>query len=131
MSAVECCRTATLGSHIAQWENGVCRHIHIAYNSCRNRHCPMWHGAAVPNWLADPEAESLPVGYFHVVFTLPLQIGSIAYQNKRVIYDLIMKAFAEMTITIAAASSILVPRSASHRSCIREVRRSRITRICT
>ena len=102
MSAIERCRTAALGGHVAQCENGACGQTHIAYNSCRNRHCPKCQGAAARDWLADREAELLPVGYFHVVFTLPAPIASIAYQNKRVVYDLLMKASTETMITIAA-----------------------------
>lgn len=102
MSAIERCRTAALGGHIAQCENGACGHTHVAYNSCRNRHCPKCQGAAARDWLADREAELLPVGYFHVVFTLPAPIADIAFQNKRIVYDLLMKASAETMITIAA-----------------------------
>ena len=101
MSAMERCRTAALGGHVAQCENGACGHLHIAYNSCRNRHCPKCQAAVARDWLADREAELLPVGYFHVVFTLPAPIADIAYQNKRVVYDLLMKASAETMITIA------------------------------
>ncbi len=70
--------------------------------SCRNRHCPKCQGAAAREWLAEREAELLPVPYFHVVYTLPAQIADIAYQNKAVIYDLLFKASAETTLTIAA-----------------------------
>jgi hypothetical protein len=101
MSAIERCRTAALGGHVAQCENGACGHLHIAYNSCRNRHCPKCQAAVARDWLVDREAELLPVGYFHVVFTLPAPIADIAYQNKRVVYDLLMKASAETMITIA------------------------------
>jgi len=100
MSAIESCRTAALGGHVARCEK--CAHTHIAYNSCRNRHCPKCQGAAAKEWLAAREAELLPVPYFHVVFTLPAQIVDIAYQNKAVIYDLLFKASAETLITIAA-----------------------------
>jgi hypothetical protein len=100
MSAIESCRTAALGGHVARCEK--CAHTHIAYNSCRNRHCPKCQGAAAKDWLAEHEAELLPVPYFHVVFTLPAAIADIAYQNKAVIYDLLFKASAETTITIAA-----------------------------
>ena len=79
-----------------------CAHTIIAYNSCRNRHCPKCQGAAAREWLAEREAELLPVPYFHVVYTLPAAIADIAYQNKAVIYDLLFKASAETTITIAA-----------------------------
>jgi hypothetical protein len=100
MSAIERCRTAALGGHVARCEK--CSHTIIAYNSCRNRHCPKCQGAAAKEWLAEREAELLPVPYFHVVFTLPGPIADIAYQNKAVIYDLLFKAAAEATLTIAA-----------------------------
>jgi len=102
MSAIEHCRTAALGGHVARCENDACGHTHVAYNSCRNRHCPKCQGAAARDWLADREAELLPVGYFHVVFTLPMVIADIAYHNKRVIYDLLLKTSAETMRTIAA-----------------------------
>ena len=100
MSAIESCRTAALGGHVARCED--CQHTTIAYNSCRNRHCPKCQGAAAKEWLAEREAELLPVGYFHVVFTLPAPIADIAYQNRAVIYDLLFKASAQTMITIAA-----------------------------
>jgi hypothetical protein len=102
MTAIERCRTAALGGHVARCENDACGHTVIAYNSCRNRHCPKCQGAAAREWLAAREAEVLPVGYFHVVYTLPAELHDVAYQNKRVIYDLLMKAAAETTLTIAA-----------------------------
>jgi hypothetical protein len=94
MSAIERCRTAALGGHVARCEK--CSHTLIAYNSCRNRHCPKCQGAAAKQWLAEREAELLPVPYFHVVFTLPGPSAEIAYQN------LLFKAAAEATLTIAA-----------------------------
>ena len=100
MSAIERCRTAALGGHVARCED--CAHTQIAYNSCRNRHCPKCQGAAAKQWLAAREAELLPVPYFHVVFTLPAPIGNIAYYNKAVVYDLLFKAAAETLTTIAA-----------------------------
>jgi hypothetical protein len=100
MSAIENCRTAALGGHVLRCEK--CEHIQIAYNSCRNRHCPKCQGAAAQEWLAEREAELLPVPYFHVVFSLPAQIADIAYQNKAVIYDLLFKASSETMLTIAA-----------------------------
>ena len=100
MSAIENCRTAALGGHVARCEK--CAHSQISYNSCRNRHCPKCQGAAAKEWLAAREADLLPVPYFHVVFTLPAPIGDIAYQNKAVIYDLLFKASAETLTTIAA-----------------------------
>jgi hypothetical protein len=100
MSAFERCRTAALGGHVERCEK--CAHTVIAYNSCRNRHCPKCQGAAAREWLAEREAELLPVPYFHVVFTLPTAIADIAYQNKAVIYDLLFKASSETMLTIAA-----------------------------
>ena len=100
MSAIETCRTAALGGHVARCEK--CANTRVAYNSCRNRHCPKCQGAAAKEWLADREAELLPVPYYHVVFTLPAAIGDIAYQNKAAIYDILFKAAAETLITIAA-----------------------------
>ena len=100
MSAIEACRTAALGGHVARCED--CTHTHIAYNSCRNRHCPKCQGAAARDWLAARQAELLPVPYYHVVFTLPAPIADIAYQNKAEIYAILFKAAAETLITIAA-----------------------------
>ncbi len=100
MSAIERCRTAALGGHVAQCED--CTHTRIAYNSCRNRHCPKCQGAAAKDWLAAREAELLPVPYCHVVFTLPAQIADIAYQNKAQVYDILFKATAETLLGIAA-----------------------------
>ena len=102
MSAIERCRTAALGGHVARCENAACGHTEIAYNSCRNRHCPKCQAAASRQWLDDREAELLPVPYFHVVYTLPSELRDIAYQNKRVVYNLLMKAAAETTLAIAA-----------------------------
>jgi Putative transposase/Transposase zinc-binding domain len=102
MSAIERCRTVALGGHVARCENAACGHTVIAYNSCRNRHCPKCQGAAARRWLDDREAELLPVPYFHVVYTLPSELRDIAYQNKRVVYDLLIKAAAETTLEIAA-----------------------------
>ena len=102
MSAIESCRTAALGGHVALCENPACGHRHVAYNSCRNRHCPKCQGAAARKWLAEREAELLPVQYFHQVFTLPEAIADIAYQNKAVIYDLLFKASAETMLIIGA-----------------------------
>jgi Putative transposase/Transposase zinc-binding domain len=101
MSAIERCRTAALGGHVARCENEGCAHTIISYNSCRDRHCPKCQAAASREWLAEREAELLPVAYFHLVYTLPAPIADIAYQNKQVIYDLLFKAAADTTITIA------------------------------
>ena len=102
MSAIESCRTADLGGHVARCENAACGYTAIAYNSCRNRHCPKCQGAAAREWMESRAAELLPVKYFHVVFTLPATITDIAYQNKAVIYDLLFKVSAETMTTIAA-----------------------------
>jgi predicted Zn-ribbon and HTH transcriptional regulator len=100
MSAIENCRTAALGGHVARCED--CAYTNIAYNSCRNRHCPKCQGAAAKEWLAAREADLLLVPYYHVVFTLPAPIADIAYQNKAVVYDLLFKVSAESMLTIAA-----------------------------
>ena len=100
MSAIERCRTAALGGHVARCAD--CAYTTIAYNSCRNRHCPKCQGAAAKEWLADRKAELLLVPYYHVVFTLPAAIADIAYQNKAVLYDLLFKVSAETLLTIAA-----------------------------
>ncbi len=100
MSAIERCRTAALGGHVEQCQD--CRHTRIAYNSCRNRHCPKCQGGAARKWLEARQADLLPVPYYHVVFTLPAPIADIAYQNKAVIYDILFKASAETMLTIAA-----------------------------
>ncbi len=99
MSAIESCRTAALGGHVARCED--CAYTTVAYNSCRNRHCPKCQAAAAKEWLQAREAELLPVPYFHLVFTLPSPIADIAYHNKAVVYDLLFKAAAETMLTIA------------------------------
>ncbi len=100
MSAIEHCRTAALGGHVERCED--CAHTRIAYNSCRNRHCPKCQAAAARQWLENREADLLPVPYYHVVFTVPAAIAQIAFQNKAAVYDLLFKAAAE-TLTIIAA----------------------------
>ena len=100
MSAIESCRTAALGGHVTRCED--CAYTTIAYNSCRNRHCPKCQAAAAKEWLAAREADLLPVSYYHVVFTLPAPIADIACQNKAVVYDLLFKVSAEAMLTIAA-----------------------------
>jgi Putative transposase/Transposase zinc-binding domain len=100
MSAIESCRTAALGGHVVRCE--ACARTQIAYNSCRNRHCPKCQGAAAKLWLAEREAELLPVPYFHLVFTLPGPVADIAFFNKAVVYDILFKASAEALTTIAA-----------------------------
>jgi hypothetical protein len=100
MSAIEHCRTAALGGHVEACED--CGQRRIAYNSCRNRHCPRCQGAAARAWLEARKADLLPVGYFHVVFTLPAEVADIALQNKALVYGLLFKAASETMLTIAA-----------------------------
>jgi Putative transposase/Transposase zinc-binding domain len=100
MAAIEACRTAALGGHVEQCDD--CGQVRIAYNSCRNRHCPKCQGLARAEWLADRQAELLPVPYFHVVFTVPAPIAEIAFQNKTVVYGILFKAAAETLRLIAA-----------------------------
>ena len=100
MSAIEACRTARLGSTVVRCDD--CQHTQIQYCSCRNRHCPKCQGSAARDWLAEREAELLPVPYHHVVFTVPAAIAKIAWHNKAVVYDLLFKASAETLLTIAA-----------------------------
>jgi Transposase zinc-binding domain/Putative transposase len=100
MSAIETCRTAALGGHVEACKD--CGHQRIAYNSCRNRHCPKCQAAAARTWLTEREADLLPVGYFHVVFTLPAEIAEIAFQNKAIVYDLLFRTAAQTMMTIAA-----------------------------
>lgn len=100
MSAIEKCRTAALGGHVDACAD--CGTLRVSYNSCGNRHCPKCQGVAAETWLADRQAELLPVPYYHVVFTLPPPIASIAYQNKAVVDNILFKASAETLLTIAA-----------------------------
>jgi len=100
MAAVEACRTAALGGHVERCED--CGETRVAYNSCRNRHCPKCQGLARAQWLADRHAELLPVPYFHLVFTMPAPVAAIALQNKAVVYDILFKATAETIRTIGA-----------------------------
>jgi hypothetical protein len=126
ISAIEQCRSAALvglqptgltrGGHVERCED--CGHSRIAYNSCRNRHCPKCQGAAAQDWLAAREADLLPVGYFHVVFTLPAEISPIAYQNNAVVYDPLFRTAAETLLTIAPtgqARGLKAPRSQAPR----------------
>ena len=100
MSGIETCRTAALGGHVEAYEG--CCHTRVPYNSCRNRHYPKCQGAAAREWLAAREADLLPVGYFHVVFTVPAEIADIAFTNKAAINDLLFRAASETMLTIAA-----------------------------
>jgi Putative transposase/Transposase zinc-binding domain len=100
MLAIERCRTAALGGHVERC--GDCGHQRIAYNSCRNRNCPKCQGLARAQWLADRQAELLDVPYFHVVFTVPEPIASIAFQNQTAVYDILFRAASETLRSIAA-----------------------------
>jgi predicted Zn-ribbon and HTH transcriptional regulator len=100
MSAIEACRTEALGGHVAGCAK--CGHHHVAYNSCKNRHCPKCQGPAARDWMEARAEDLLPVEYFHVVFTLPAEIAQIAYWNKKAVYGLLFKASAETVTTIAA-----------------------------
>ena len=93
------CRTAALGGHVEQYD---CGHRHIAHNSCRNRSCPKCQAAARAKWLAEQQAQLLPVHYFHVVFTVPQQIATLALQNAREFYRILFRAASETLLTIAA-----------------------------
>ena len=98
--AIRACRTAALGGHVARCEG--CDHVQIAYNSCRNRHCPKCQGEVARTWLEQRQADLLPVAYYHVVFTLPAPVAPIAFQNKAVVYDLLFRTAADTLLTIAA-----------------------------
>jgi hypothetical protein len=100
MSAIELCRTATLGGHVEACED--CSHSRVAYNSCRNRHCPKCQSATRERWLADRQADLLPVPYFHVVFTVPAEVAEVAFHNKAVVYAILFDAVAATLKTIAA-----------------------------
>ncbi len=100
LSAIERCRTAELGGHRLHCKR--CDTDTLAYNSCRNRHCPRCQASAAERWLKAQEANILPVPYFHVVFTLPEELRSIAYQNKARVYDLLFKTASRTLLRIAA-----------------------------
>ena len=100
MGAIEHCRTAALGGHVEQCDG--CGHQRVAFNSCRNRHCPKCQSLTRAQWLEDRQSELLPVEYFHVVFTMPQEIAAIAYQNKAVVYNILFRATAETLRIIAA-----------------------------
>jgi hypothetical protein len=99
MSAIEHCRTAALGGHVEACED--CGHWRIAYNSCRNRHCPKCQTGARERWIAARRRELLPTPYVHVVFTLPPQLASLALQNKKIVYGLLLRASAETLLEVA------------------------------
>lgn len=100
MSAIQLCRTAALGGHVEGCR--ACGAVRVAYNSCRNRHCPKCQGAVARDWLEARAGDLLPVPYFHVVFTLPAEIASIAFQNKKVVYTILFRTAAETLRIIAA-----------------------------
>jgi hypothetical protein len=100
MSAIEQCRSAALGGHVLRCD--ACEQVAIAYNSCRNRHCPKCQARAARRWLEARQADLLPLDYYHVVFTLPAPISAIAYYNKTLIYDLLFELAAETLRSIAA-----------------------------
>lgn len=105
MRAIEFCRTAVLGGHLDECDR--CGHPRISYNSCANRHCNKCQSLARAKWLEKHRAQVLPVPYFHVVFTLPGQIASIALQNKKVVYGILFRATAETLRRIAGDSKHL------------------------
>jgi hypothetical protein len=100
MRAIEECRTGALGGHVEECDH--CGHQVIAYNSCRNRHCPKCQALATAQWLAERQADLLPIDYFHVVFTVPAEIAPIALQNKQVCYDMLFRTAADTLLRIAA-----------------------------
>ena len=99
MAAIEACRTPALGGHVEHCAD--CGLVRCAYNSCRNRHCPKCQGLARADWLAERQAELLPVPYFHVVFTLPAPAAEIAFHNKAVVYAILFRAAAEALRSVA------------------------------
>ncbi len=100
MSAIEHCRSEALGGHVLRCQ--ACDYTQVAYNSCRNRHCPKCQASAAKRWLEARQVDLLPVDYYHLVFTLPSPVSDLAYHNKSVIYGILLKAAAETLLTIAA-----------------------------
>src|SRR6266700_1909944 len=100
MTAIELCRTAALGGHLERCDQ--CGHERNCFNSCRDRHCPKCQSLARAKWLEKRQAELLPCEYFHVVFTLPAALATLALQNKRQMYDLLFRATADTLQSIAA-----------------------------
>src|SRR5215203_1775300 len=129
MGAIRACRTAALGGHVARCAG--CDHVAVAYNSCRNRHCPKCQGQTARAWLAERQADLLPVPSYHVVFTLPAPIAAIAFQNKAVVYDLLFRTAADTLLTIAPTRGTSAPGSASPPCSTPGARRSPTTRMCT
>jgi hypothetical protein len=97
---IQACRTAVMGGHVRAC--GDCGHREMAYNSCRNRHCPKCQAMARAQWLEAREAELLPIPYFHIVFTLPAEIAALALQNKRLLYGMLFQAASETLKQVAA-----------------------------
>jgi len=124
MGAITACRTAALGGHVEQCDD--CGATRIAYNSCRNRHCPKCQGAARERWLAERRGEVLPIPYFHVVFTLPPAAAEIAFQNKAAVYAILFRSAAAALMKLAANRAISKPNSASSPSSIPGGRHSSI-----
>ena len=124
MSAIETCRTAALGGHVERCED--CAHERVVYNSCRNRHCPKCQGAAARQWLAEREAELLPVPYYHVVFTLPTVIGPLAFQNKAAVYDLLFRTAAETSRFPSTSMTRLAPSRLSNAITLSSAYRTRM-----
>jgi hypothetical protein len=129
LRALRDCRTAALGGHRYQCDR--CEHRVLLYNSCRNRHCPKCRATARAKWLAERQAELLPVPYFHVVFTLPQQIGRLALQNPRRIYTILFQAASETLLTLPPTPNTSAPPSASSLSCTPGVRTCISIRTCT
>jgi Putative transposase/Transposase zinc-binding domain len=100
LSALSCCRTAALGGHVETCNH--CQHQRIAYNSCRNRHCPKCQGSACARWMESQATDLLPVQYFHVVFTLPSAFNRLALANKRTLYGILFDAVSETLLEVAA-----------------------------
>src|ERR1043165_1361400 len=105
MRAIERCRTAALGGHVETCDR--CGHQRIAYNSCRNRHCPKCQASACARWMEARASELLPVEYFHVVFTLPDSFNELALMNRRLIYDLLFASASETLLEVAANPKLL------------------------
>ena len=100
MSAIEACRTAQLGGHVAACDD--CGRLAVSYNSCRNRHCPKCQTQARNRWVAARTRELVPLEYFHVVFTVPHQLSELMLQNKRLLYNLLFRCVAATLLEVAA-----------------------------
>jgi len=97
--AIRGCRTPNIGSHVDRCDS--CGHLHISYNSCRNRHCPKCQGSKQEEWVNAQLNKLLPVGYFHVVFTLPQELNSLIYQNQKLLYSILIKSAADTIVELA------------------------------